>query len=86
MCPPLVTFQISETAVAIATAILAPIYGRSTIDAEKPWHTGLKGGVWTVVGTFNGKAGGGGEGMVQLDKKTGAIVFVGHTMKTRTHP
>jgi len=39
----------------------------------------LKAGVWTVVGTFNGK-GEGGEAMVQVDKKTGAIIFVGHTM------
>jgi len=69
----------SQTAVAIATAVLIPIYGKATIDAEKPWHTGLKGGVWTVVGTFNGK-GCGGEAMVQIDKKSAAIIFVGHTM------
>ena len=69
----------SSTAVAIATAVLAPIYGKAKIDAEKPWHTGLKDGVWTVVGTFNGK-GEGGEAIVQIDKKTAAIVFVGHTM------
>jgi len=69
----------SATAVAVATAVLAPIYGKATIDAEKPWHTGLKDGVWTVVGTFNGK-GEGGEAMIQLDEKTGAVVFVGHTM------
>ena len=69
----------SETAVLIATAVLTPIYGKADIDAEKPWHTGLKAGVWTVVGTFNGK-GEGGEAMVQVDEKTGAIIFVGHTM------
>jgi hypothetical protein len=69
----------SGTAVAIATAVLAPIYGKSIAASEKPWHAGLKGGVWTVVGTFNGK-GNGGEGIVQIDKKTGAIIFVTHTM------
>jgi len=69
----------SNTAVAIGTAVLIPIYGKDKIDAEKPWHTGLKDGVWTVVGTFNGK-GEGGEAIIQLDKKTGAVVFVAHTM------
>jgi hypothetical protein len=69
----------SDTAVLIANAVLNPIYGKAKIDAEKPWHTGLKDGVWTVVGTFNGK-GEGGEAMIQLDMKTGAIIFVGHTM------
>lgn len=71
----------SEAAVSMAIAVLTPIYGKKDIDAEKPWHTGLKDGIWTVVGTFNGPgAGGGGEAMIQLDKKTGAILFVGHTM------
>jgi len=69
----------SDTAVAIATAVLVPIYGKSIAASEKPWHAGLKGGVWTVVGTFNGK-GNGGEGIVQIDKRTGAIIFVTHTM------
>jgi hypothetical protein len=69
----------SDTAIAIATAVLTPIYGKTTIDAEKPWKAGLKDGVWTVVGTFNGK-GEGGEAIVQIDKRTGAIKFVTHTM------
>ncbi len=69
----------SDTAIAVATAILIPIYGRAKIDAEKPWHTGLENGVWTVVGTFNGK-GEGGSAIIQLDQKTGAVIFVEHTM------
>jgi hypothetical protein len=69
----------SKRAVAIATAVLIPIYGKDIIDAERPWHTGLKDGVWTVVGTFNGN-GDGGEAIIQLDKRTGVVVFVSHTM------
>ena len=69
----------STTAVAIATVVLIPIYGKAKIDSEKPWHTELKDGVWTVVGTFNGK-GEGGEAIIQIDKMTGAIMFVTHTM------
>jgi hypothetical protein len=68
----------SKTAVAIATAVLTPIYGKSDIDSESPWHTGLKNSIWTVVGTFNGR-GNGGEAIVQIDQETGAIRFVGHT-------
>lgn len=68
----------AKTAVAIAIAVLTPIYGRSDINSEKPWHTGLKGGVWTVVGTFHGP-GEGGSAVIQMDKKTGKVLFVGHT-------
>lgn len=67
------------TAIQVARAVLAPIYGKAKIDAESPWHTGLKNGIWTVVGTFKGK-GEGGEAIVQIDEKTAAIKFVGHTM------
>lgn len=69
----------SKAAVAIATAVLTPIYGKTEIESEKPWHTGLKDGVWTVVGTFNGK-GMGGSAVIQIDKKTGEVLFVTHTM------
>jgi hypothetical protein len=68
----------SETAVAVAVAILKPVYGEAKVDSEKPWHTGLKDGVWTVVGTFQGP-GVGGSAVIQLDKKTGAVLFLGHT-------
>lgn len=67
----------SATAVALAVDILKPIYGEKEIEADKPWLAGLKDGVWTVVGTFHGK-GAGGTGVVQLDKQSGAILFVGH--------
>src|ERR1700722_546524 len=56
----------SETAIAVAIAVLTPIYGKTTIGSEKPWHAGLKDGIWTVVGTFNGK-GLGGEAIIQID-------------------
>jgi len=68
----------SATAVALAVAILKPIYGETEINSDKPWLAGLKDGVWTVVGTFHGE-GPGGTGVIQLDKRTGAILFVGHT-------
>jgi hypothetical protein len=67
------------TAVRIAIAILIPIYGDKIEEGEKPWRVGLKGDVWTVVGTYNGK-GEGGEAIVQLSKSNGTVLFVTHTM------
>jgi hypothetical protein len=67
------------TAIRIAIAVLIPIYGERIEDGEKPWRAGLKGDVWTVVGTFQGK-GEGGEAIVQLSKTSGAFLFVTHTM------
>jgi hypothetical protein len=64
-----------STAIRIATAVLIPIYGEKIEDGEKPWRAGLKGDVWTVVGTFHGK-GSGGEAIVQLSKTSGAVLFV----------
>ena len=68
----------ASTAIAIATAVVAPIYGKAVVEAEKPWKAGLKDGVWTVIGTFNGR-GNGGNAIVQIDQKKGTIVFVNHT-------
>jgi hypothetical protein len=68
----------AKAAVAIATAVLTPIYEKADIGSEEPWHTGLKGEVWTVVGTFHGR-GLGGSAVIQLDKETGKVLFVGHT-------
>jgi NTF2 fold immunity protein len=68
----------SRSAVAIAVAILTPVYGEAEINAAKPWHTGLKDGVWTVVGTFHGE-GDGGSPVIQIEQSTGSIRFLGHT-------
>ena len=68
----------AETAISVATAISMPIYGKKVIDSELPLRAELKGGVWTIIGTFHG-TGTGGEVIVQLNKRTGAVVFVTHT-------
>ena len=67
----------AQTAIYIATAVALPIYGKKKIDSEAPLHAGLKDGVWTVIG--NPPKSLGGELIVQLDKKTGAVLFVSHT-------
>src|SRR4051812_36641341 len=42
-----------KTAIAIAEAILKPIYGEKTIMDEEPFRGGLNDGIWTVAGTLN---------------------------------
>jgi hypothetical protein len=68
-----------ETAVAIAYAVALPVYGRDTVDAEKPLRAELESGRWTVLGTFHGK-GEGGTVIVQIDKMGGQILFLSHSM------
>jgi NTF2 fold immunity protein of polymorphic toxin system component len=41
----------SKTAVAVAEAVLTPIYGKEQIESERPFTATLKQGVWTIEGT-----------------------------------
>jgi hypothetical protein len=67
-----------ETAKAIAIAVAIPIWGKNQVDSELPLRAGLKGSVWTVIGT-SPQHGFGGELIIQLDKRTGAVLSRLHT-------
>lgn len=67
----------SRTAVAIAEAVLIPIYGQDGIQKQKPLLPRLKGGKWTVIGQLK-KGWLGGVALVVIDKKTGRILRVSH--------
>jgi len=41
-----------ETAIRIAVAVWIPIYGKETIENEKPYKAILKDGVWYVRGSL----------------------------------
>jgi hypothetical protein len=70
----------ADTAKAIAMAVAIPIWGKKTVQAELPLRAGLKGNVWTVIGDPHLKGGEmGGELIIQLDKKTGAVLTFLHT-------
>lgn len=43
----------AKTAIAIAQAVLIPVYGEKQIASEQPLHASLKNNVWTVEGTLN---------------------------------
>ena len=69
-----------ETAKAIALAVAIPIWGKDQVNSELPFRAGLKGNVWTVIGTPHLRGGQtGGELIIQLDKRTGAILSFLHT-------
>jgi hypothetical protein len=76
----------SKTAVRIAEAVLAPVYGEEKINAGRPFNAELKDGVWTVTGTLRCPDGHGGmttdcEGgtaQVRIAKSDGRILFMIH--------
>jgi hypothetical protein len=66
-----------ETAIAIAEAILKPIYGAQQVESERPWHVKFLNGVWWVGGTLaKGKVGGVAE--IRIAKKDARVLSVKH--------
>lgn len=76
--PPAGVVPNEETARAIATAVAIPIWSKTQVERELPLRADLKGSVWTVIGTPP-QRGVGGELVIQLDKRTGAVLSVLHT-------
>jgi NTF2 fold immunity protein len=80
--------QNAETAVAIAEAVLIPVYGRQKIESERPYKAVLGGDVWRVSGTLycpNGEPQSesnptcaGGVAVVELSKHDAHIISMTH--------
>jgi hypothetical protein len=68
----------AKTAIAIAVAVWAPIYGKREIAAEGPYEAVLKTDRWIVTGTLPGRSVGGTPFAV-IAKKDGRIIKVYHT-------
>jgi hypothetical protein len=66
-----------RTAVAIAEAVLIPIYGKEQINSEKPLMAKLKDGIWTVQGSLP-KGWDGGVAILKLAKQDARIIYVMH--------
>lgn len=77
-------FVPNETvALAIAEAVLIPVYGKSVIDSERPFKVVLKSNVWTITGSVpcDGPPGAvcpGGAAELRISKRTGQILFMTH--------
>jgi len=76
----------SKTAIAIAEAVLMPVYGKEHIESERPFIATMKVDVWTVTGTLHcpdGKGGIttkclGGVAVVKISKSNGRILYMLH--------
>ena len=75
-----------KTAVAIAEAVLIPVFGEEKIFSERPFKAKLDGEIWTVSGTLHcadGQGGTttdcvGGTAEVRLSKRDGRILRMMH--------
>jgi NTF2 fold immunity protein len=76
----------SATAIAIAKAVLVPVFGKKAIESEKPFRAKLQSDIWTVTGTLScpdGKGGVttvcfGGAAVVEISKIDGHIISMSH--------
>ena len=66
------------TATKVAEAVAVAQYGEKKISEEKPFRARLRGDIWTVAGTLHPQGVLGGVVVVQISKKSGAIIFMTH--------
>ncbi len=67
----------ARTAILIAEAVLAPVYGEAQVAHERPFKAALKDGVWTVKGYLPPHLVGG-TAEVQIAKKDARILSMTH--------
>jgi hypothetical protein len=67
----------STTAISIAEAVLIPIYGKETIERERPFSAKVNNGMWSVTGSIPAGTAGG-AALVELAKSDGRIERVSH--------
>jgi hypothetical protein len=78
--PPAGIIPDPETAKSVALAVAMPIWGKKAVDSELPLLAELKGNVWTVIGNPHlHSVKFGGELIIQLDKRNGAVLSILHT-------
>jgi hypothetical protein len=65
------------TAAAIAEAILVPIYGKKSIESQKPFLFYLANDVWTISGQLAPHSLGG-VFVLKISKRDGRVLFLSH--------
>jgi hypothetical protein len=74
----------AETAIAVAEAVLEPVYGKDQIASERPFKAVLNGNVWVITGSVpchNPPPGAecpGGAAEIRISKRTGQVLFMTH--------
>ena len=75
----------ADVALAIAEAVLSPVYGMETIISERPFKVSLRANIWIITGSVpcdhppQGAVCPGGVAEVRISKRTGQIVYMIHT-------
>ena len=74
------TAAVAET---VAEAVLIPVYGKHTVESERPFKAVLRGSIWFVTGKVpcQGSVDAvcpGGAGEVWISKRTGQILYMTH--------
>jgi hypothetical protein len=70
-----------KTAISIAEAVWIPIYGKETVDSEKPLKAHLEGDVWIVQGTLHAGTGSrGGSAIAEISRTDGRVLRISHGM------
>ena len=67
----------AKTAIAVAVAVWAPIYGEERIAGEKPYQARLTNGVWVVEGSLP-EGWLGGVAVAEIARDDGRILRVSH--------
>jgi hypothetical protein len=72
----------AATALAVAEAVLAPVYGKDKVLSEHPFKAILSGDKWIVTGSVPCDSPNipcpGGAAEVQISKKSGRILYMTH--------
>lgn len=74
----------AQTAIAVAEAVLIPVYAKDQIESESPFNAVLDGNVWVVTGSVpchNPPPRAecpGGAAEIRISKRTGQVLFMAH--------
>ena len=75
--PPLVRDK--GTAIKVAEVILFPLYGKETIEKERPYNVTLRNGYWYVSGSMpEGTEVHGGTFFITISERDGQVREIGH--------
>ena len=66
-----------KTAVSVAEAVLAPIYGEKQVASERPFSAQLDRGVWTITGNLP-VGWDGGVAEIKIRRSDAAVISVTH--------
>jgi NTF2 fold immunity protein len=74
------TADVAET---VAQAVLIPVYGKRTVESERPFKAALHGDIWIVNGKVpcegpKDAVCPGGAGEVWISKRTGQVLYMTH--------